>query len=163
MNEEEFDFTTPAIVGVYALAGLFIVRSMKGAVSPVSTEMLFLVGGTSAAATVLASRILPSVVGPESDIGPLAHSAISAGITWVVMGALSDPESAKTMIPVSFVADLTGNYAASMVQKGAWKMQKKDKVEESNSDDRYNDRQETPDDLKHVSSFMQPDLDDEYK
>jgi len=77
------------------------------------------------------------------------------------MSAMSDPDSAKTMVPVSFLADLTGNYAASMVQKGAWKMQKKDDVSGSNSDDRYDETQSTPVDLKHVSTFMQPDSTDE--
>lgn len=114
----EMDFTTPAIIGLYSVAGIYIVRALRGSTSPVQVPTLLMVAGTSMAASVTAARVLPSFMCPKAELAPMLQTGISAGMQWLVLNVVADMETANTMVPVAVVSDVLGNYAASMVLKG---------------------------------------------
>ena len=151
----ETDFTTPVIVGVYAMAGVFIVRALKGATTPVAFPVLAVVAGTAAASSAVASRVLPAVVCPKSDIAPLAQAAISSGLSWVALNVLADMDTATTMVPVTLASDVLGNYAASLVLKQGSMQEKKHHHSEQRAEPSpATDDSETPN-LAGMSSMVE--------
>ncbi len=151
----ETDFTTPAIVGLYAMAGVFIVRALKGATTPVAFPVLAVIAGTAAASSAVASRVLPAVVCPKSDIAPLAQAAISTGLSWVALNVLADMETATTMVPVNLASDVLGTYAAGLVLKQDSVQGKKHHPSEQKAEPSpATDESETPD-LGRMSSLVE--------
>jgi hypothetical protein len=148
------DFTTPAIVGVYAMAGVFIVRALKGATTPVAFPVLAVVAGTAAASSAVASRVLPAVVCPKSDIAPLAQAAIATGLSWVALNVLADMDTATTMVPVTLTSDVLGNYAASLVLKQGPAEKKNHHSKEKAEPSLATDESDTPN-LAEVSSMVE--------
>lgn len=116
----ETDFTTPAIIALYAVGGVYVLRFLKGSSSQVPLPVIATIAGTAAASSAIAARVLPSVMCPKADIAPVAQAAISTGLSWIALNVIADMETANSMVPVSMSADLLGNYAAHMVtQKSA--------------------------------------------
>ena len=111
----ETDFTTPAIIALYAVGGVYVLRFFKGSTSQVPIPVIATIAGTVAASSAIAARVLPSVMCPKADIAPVAQAAISTGLSWVALNVVADMETANSMVPVSMGADLLGNYAAHMV------------------------------------------------
>jgi len=148
----EMDFTTPAIIGLYSVAGIYIVRALRGSTSPVQVPTLLLVAGTSMAASVTAARVLPSFMCPKAELAPMLQTGISAGMQWVVLNVVADMETANTMVPVAVVSDVLGNYAASMVIKGDPSKPSKPKRHHNEEKESREDGDEKPD-LMSISSL----------
>jgi hypothetical protein len=116
--------TIPALVGAYAIAGLYIQRTMRGSSSPIQFEQVLLVGGTSAVAAAVTPFITSPFICPYKPMAPLADAAVSSGLVYGLMRLENvDASGAAMFLPVQLLSTLLAHHVAHMM----WKMKHKGK------------------------------------
>ena len=107
----------PIVVGVYSIAGLYLVRWWTQSTMPVSNSQLAFVFGTSAASSWLAKKASWKLMDPYSDSAPWVETLGSAALTWPVMyWASMDTSTANMFVPIQLVSQIVATAAV-----GKWK------------------------------------------
>ena len=124
MEHQKDMLTVPALVGIYAIAGLYIQRAMRGSSSPLHLENVLVVGGTSAVAAVVAPMLTKPWLCPYRPLTPIANAAVSSALAYLLMRVESvDADGAAMFIPVQMISSLLAQQVAHMM----WKMNHKKK------------------------------------
>ena len=116
--------TIPALVGVYAIAGLYIQRAMRGSSAPLQLENVLLVGGTSAVAAVVTPFITSPFICPYKPLSSFVDAGVSSGLVYSLMRLEGvDMDGAAMFVPVQVLSSLLAHQVAHMI----WKMNQKNK------------------------------------
>ena len=103
---------TPALVGGYAVVGVYIGRSMLGVKGTLPLTTMALVAGTSAASAYAAPYLTQMVMCPRSPSAPLVEAAISSAISWQLLALTSGAQSATMFVPIQLGAYVAGKFIA---------------------------------------------------
>ncbi len=113
----------PALVGAYAVAGLFIQRGLRGSSSPLQFEQVALIAGTSAVAAFATPFITRPFVCPLRPMAPFVDATVSSGLVYGLLRLESvDAEGAAMFLPVQLLSVLLAHQVAPMLRSS-----KKDK------------------------------------
>jgi hypothetical protein len=125
MNKPHKDvLTVPALVGAYAVAGLFIQRAMRGSTAPLGMEHLLLVGGTAAVSSYVTPMLTSPYICQYRPTTPVVNAAVSSGIAYTLLRIEGvDMDGALMFVPVQVVSTLLAYQVAHMM----WKMKHKKK------------------------------------
>jgi hypothetical protein len=108
----------PVVVGLYSVAGIYLVRWWSRSTMPISNSQLAFAFGTSAASSYLAQASLANFVSPYSDKAPWVETGLSTAYTWPVMYLASgDMSMANTYLPVQLVSQVTATLALGKWRK----------------------------------------------
>ena len=107
----------PALVGAYAVAGIFIMRTVRGTSSPPDWMQIAVVAGTSAAAAALAPMGVKFITCPKSDSAPLVEAGISTALSWGMLGSVSSFDDAAMFAPIQLGSHLLAQYVVSSLEK----------------------------------------------
>jgi hypothetical protein len=106
----------PALVGAYAVAGLFIQRAMRGSSAPLQFEQVLLVGGTSAVAAAVTPYITSSFICPHKPLAPVVDASVSSGLVYGLMRLESvDMDGAAMFVPIQLLSTLLAHQVAKMM------------------------------------------------
>ncbi len=108
---------TPAIIGAYAVAGIYVARAFRGTQTPIDLGTVAAVAGTSVVAAVIAPKVLPKVTCPKSESAPLIEAVISSALTYGMISALSGSTNASMFVPVQFGSHLAGTWVSNYMEK----------------------------------------------
>ncbi len=108
---------TPALVGMYAVAGLYIGRVLTGSVGAIPLSTVAMVGASSAASAAVAPTLSSFLVCPNSATAPLVEAAISTAISYELIMLASSSEDAVRFIPVQLVSYVGGVLMAPKVKE----------------------------------------------
>lgn len=125
---------TPALIGLYAVAGVYIGRAFSGTRSNLPLSTVALVAGSSAASAYAAPMLSPFLVCPNSASAPLVEAAISSAISFELVMLASSMDDATRFIPVQLISYVGGVFMAPKVKK--W-LRKGKKMWSSSSDNAY--------------------------
>jgi hypothetical protein len=103
---------TPALIGGYAVIGVYVGRNALGSRGELSWSSIALVAGTSAASAYAAPFLSQMVVCPRSPSAPLVEAAISSAISWQLLAMTTGAQSATMFVPVQLGAHIAGKYIA---------------------------------------------------
>ena len=110
--------TLPALVGAYAIAGLFIQRSFRGSTSPIQFEQVVLVGGTSAVAAAVTPFFTSQFLCPLKPMAPVLDAAVSSGLVYGLMRLENvDGTEAAMFLPVQLLSTLLAHQVIRMMKK----------------------------------------------
>jgi hypothetical protein len=106
----------PALVGAYAIAGLFIQRAMRGSSTSLQFDQVLLVGGTSAVAAAVTPYVTSSFICPQKPLAPVVDAAVSSGLVYGLMRLENvDMEGASMFVPVQLLSTLLAHQVAKMM------------------------------------------------
>ena len=109
--------TVPALVGAYAVAGLYIQRGLRGSTTPLHVEHVALIAGTSAVAAFVTPFITRPFVCPYRPMAPFADATVSSGLVYSLLRLESvDAEGAAMFIPVQLLSTLLAHQVARMIR-----------------------------------------------
>jgi hypothetical protein len=110
--------TIPALVGVYAIAGLYIQRAMRGSSAPLQLENVLLVGGTSAVAAAVTPFITSPFICPYKPLTPFVDAGVSSALVYGLMRLENvDMDGAAMFLPVQVLSTLLAHQVAHMMWK----------------------------------------------
>ena len=108
----------PALVGAYAVGGLFLGRALRSSSSAITFEQILLVGGTSAAAAAVSPMITQSLMSEWSPSTPIVNAGISSALSWAAFRAEGfDADSAAMFVPVQIASSLLAEYVAYQMRE----------------------------------------------
>jgi hypothetical protein len=127
------DYTTPALVGLYAAGGLYVARYLKGSSQEIGWAALGTAAAVGAGSSIVGSQISSGLVCPHSPGAPICESASSAAVAWGVVWAMNDMDSANMFVPVQFGAHMLALYVAPYVRAYTVSGKSDDMSEDSSS------------------------------
>jgi hypothetical protein len=107
----------PALIGTYAIVGLYIGRAASGSTSRLPLGTVALVAGSSAASAYAAPMLSKFVVCPSSASRPLVEAGISSAVSWTILAGATGAESATRFVPVQLLSYGAGIYMAPKVKR----------------------------------------------
>ena len=124
----------PVLVGVYAIAGLFIQRAIRGSSAPLLLEKVLVVGGTSAAAAAVTPLITRPFICPRKPLSPFIDAGVSSGLVYGLMRLEGvDAEGAAMFLPVQVLSTLLAHQVARMIKLSHKKSLEQQDQQESSS------------------------------
>ena len=112
------NYKAAVAVGAFSVGGLFIARMLRGSTMPIEMNQILMAAGTSTAAAWAAPYVSNMIICENSDSAPYVETAVSTGLTWPVMYALTrDMATANMYLPVQLGATLAGNAAVAKWKK----------------------------------------------
>ena len=107
---------TPALIGTYAIAGLYIGRAASGSSSRLSLGTVARVAGSSAVSAYAAPMLSNYVVCPSSASRPLVEAGISSAVSWAILAGTTGAEGATRFVPVQLISYGAGVFMAPTVK-----------------------------------------------
>ena len=109
--------TVPALVGAYAVAGLYIQRGLRGSTTPLQVEQVALIAGTSAVAAFVTPFLTRPFVCPYRPTAPFADAGVSSALVYTLMRLESvDAEGAAMFVPVQLLSTLLAHHVARLIR-----------------------------------------------
>jgi hypothetical protein len=109
--------TVPALVGAYAVAGLFIQRALRGSSTPLQVEQVALIAGTSAVAAFSTPFLTRPFMCPYRPMAPFVDATVSSGLMYSLLRLESvDSEGAAMFLPVQLLSTLLAHQVAHMMR-----------------------------------------------
>jgi hypothetical protein len=112
--------TIPALVGVYAIAGLFVQRTLRGSSAPLQFENVLLVGGTSAVAAAVTPFLTSPFICPYKPMSSFVDAGVSSGLVYGLMRLEGvDMDGAAMFVPVQILSTLLAHQVAHMIWRNS--------------------------------------------
>ena len=108
----------PALVGVYAIAGLYIQRALRGSSAPLLFENVLMVGGTSAVAAAVTPFVTSPFICPRKPLAPFIDAGVSSGLVYGLMRLEGvDADGAAMFLPVQVLSTLLAHQVTRMIRR----------------------------------------------